>query len=97
MHGGERVRARPERIFVRGELDDPADAELALELLDGFARHVGRERAHAVDREISGIHQATARGYEPNTRNSEARFFSAASAFATCASSACPSMSKKNT
>ena len=39
----------------------------------------------------------TARGYEPSTRNSEARFLSAASALATCTSSAWPTMSKKNT
>ena len=39
----------------------------------------------------------TARGYEPSTRNSDARFLSAASAFATCGSSAWPSMSRKNT
>ena len=45
-----------------------------------------RERTHC-----------TARGYEPSTRNSEARFLSAASARATCGSSACPSRSMKNT
>jgi len=34
------------------------------------------------------ILQDTARGYEPSTRNSDARFLSAANAFATCGSSA---------
>ena len=48
------------------------------------------------DAEAAAFHD-TARGYEPSTRNSEARFLSAASALATCASSAWPTMSKKNT
>ena len=60
----------------------------------------GRRMARGVDdAEVKNgdIPQDTARGYEPSTRNSEARFLSAASAFATCGSSAWPSMSRKNT
>ena len=62
MHRGERARARPEGVFVGGELDDAADAEFALELFDGFAGHVRRQRAHAIDGEIAGMrHRARTR------------------------------------
>jgi len=36
----QRPGRRPERVLVRGDLDDPGDAELALELLDRFPRLV---------------------------------------------------------
>ena len=54
LHGLDRQRARPERVLVRRQLDDVADAELALQLFDGFARHIRRQRAHVFDGEQAG-------------------------------------------
>ena len=51
----ERPRPRPERILVGRELDAVADAVLALQLLEGLAGNVGRERADAGGSEVGGI------------------------------------------
>jgi len=55
VHRGECVGAGTEGVFVRRELDDAADAELAFELFDGFAGDVRRERADVFDRQVTGI------------------------------------------
>ena len=47
----ERRRERAERAFVRGELDHAREPELALDVLDGLARLVGRQRVDAGPKE----------------------------------------------
>src|SRR5262249_40123924 len=44
LHRLERSPGRWERPFVRGELDDPLEPELALDVLDRLARLVGQQR-----------------------------------------------------
>src|SRR5690606_32588741 len=101
-HRGHRLGGGPERVLVGGELHRARDAELALELLDRLARHVGREvpdpglhalcEAHAADPPVA----AAARGNEPSTRCECAHAAASASAARTGASSRWPSRSRKN-
>ena len=61
LHGGERPRARPEGIFVRRQLDDVGEAELALQFFDGLAGHVRRQRPHVVDGELARVRMSIGR------------------------------------
>ena len=53
--GGERARARAERILVRGQLDGVLHAVLAFELLDWLAGLVWRDGAHTGRGEIDNF------------------------------------------
>src|SRR4029450_10196434 len=67
----ERERRRPERILVRCELDHAGEPELALELLDRFARLVRLERRDPRLHAVAQAHDpgsSPARGNEPSTR-----------------------------
>src|SRR5690606_34788793 len=98
----ERLRRGAERVLVRGELHDAVQAELALDLLDRLAGHVGRQRGdpglHAVGEahDVASPAVAAARGNEPSTRCEWACAAASASAARTCGSSRWPSRSRKN-
>src|SRR5690606_17277981 len=86
----ERLRRGAERVLVRGELHDAVQAELALDLLDRLAGHVGRQRGdpglHAVGEahDVASPAVAAARGNEPSTRCEWACAAASASAARTC-------------
>src|SRR5688572_20645539 len=95
LHGRHGTRTRAQWIFVGSQLDDVVDAQLTLKFADGLANYVGCQLPHG------GRSQATrpgslavryghrmARGYDPRTRNSDARLRSSVNAFATGTSAA---------
>jgi hypothetical protein len=55
VHGIEGPGAGAERILVGRELDDVREAELALQLFDRFAGHIGRQRTDIVDGQQAGL------------------------------------------
>ena len=80
---GERARRGPERILVGRELDGAADAELALELLDGLPRRVRGQAPHPLGDEAPDVAHGAgsgAAGYEPSTLSRSAVRSTAASA-----------------
>jgi len=58
----ERLGARPQRILVTGELDDIAQAKLALELLNRLAGRIGFQRTYAGRRQRGNIGRRTPGG-----------------------------------
>ena len=65
-HGIDHTRTRPKGILIGGQLHNPSDAELALELADRLARHIGRQCTHRRHRQPSwmiAVHGLECRSY----------------------------------